>query len=343
MGDLADNQWIASLPKAELHMHLDGSLQAERMLQLAKKNSVTLPYQSLEDVTKAYQFSDLQSFLDLYYLGASVLYSEDDFYTLMMDYLLKCREQNIVHCEIMIEPQTYLPRGIGFETFMAGFKRAIQEAEQEWGQSTLLILSLLKHCTEQECIEVLEMADAWRDDFVALGMASAEVGNPPEKFQRLYKLGQSKGYQLTIHAGEEGAPQGVWDSLNLIQATRIDHGVRSIEDDALVEYLATHQIPLTVCPLSNIRLRVYKHMQDHCIVTLFNRGVKVTINSDDPAYFGGYLNENYQAVADQFSLNKLNVLQIAENAFQASYLAQEEKNKKITQLKLFANQSQVQL
>lgn len=332
MSNPATRSWIEALPKAELHIHLDGSLEAQRMLQLAIKNGVNLPYRTVEEVEQAYNFTNLQSFLDLYYLGASVLQDEDDFYHLMMDYLLQCRANNIVHTEIMIEPQTYLPRGIGFDVFMAGFKRAIKDAERDWGQSVLLILSLLKHTSEGECIDVLNMADAWRNDFVALGMASTEIGNPPEKFQKLFELGKAKGYALTTHAGEEGPPAFIWGSLKTMQVQRIDHGVRSIEDGELVAHLRETQVALTVCPLSNIKLRVFDSMADHNIIELFNRGVKVTINSDDPAYFGGYLNANYLAVAEQFALDESVVLAIAQNAFEASYLSVEQKTHYIQSL-----------
>lgn len=331
-----DKTWLESLPKAELHMHIDGSLQAERMLTLAKKNGVELPYKSIEDVEKAYNFKDLQSFLDLYYLGASVLRDEQDFYDLMMDYLLKCKENNIVHAEIMVEPQTYLPNGIGFDIFMSGFKKAIKDAEEGWGISVKLILSLLKHNTEKECIEVLNMADAYRDSFVALGMASTEIGNPPEKFERLYQLGKEKGYELTTHAGEEGPPEIIWGSLNAMQVQRIDHGVRCAEDTELVSYLKEKQIPLTVCPLSNVKLCVFEKIEDHNIIELLNQGVLVTVNSDDPAYFGGYLNDNYLALAEAFELEKEDVLKLISNGFSASYLGEKEKQTFISRLNTLA-------
>lgn len=302
------SDWVSLLPKAELHMHIDGSLQAGRLLQLARKNGVDLPFGTVEEVESAYQFEDLQSFLDLYYLGASVLREEDDFYHLMMDYLLKCRENNIVHAEIMVEPQTYLANGIAFETFMPGFKRAIEEAQSQWGISVLLILSLLKHTTEDECINALKMADNYPDDFIALGMASTEMGNPPEKFQRLYELGKDRGYHLQTHSGEEGSADLIWGSLQAMQVKRIDHGVRCTDDPLLVDHLRTHQIPLTVCPLSNIRLRVFDKIEDHNIIDLLKKNVLVTVNSDDPAYFGGFLNANYQALVDAFDLDKIEVL-----------------------------------
>lgn len=317
------SEWVTVLPKAELHMHIDGSLQAERLLQLAKKNGIDLPYGTVEEVDNAYQFKDLQSFLDLYYLGASVLREEDDFYHLMMDYLLKCRENHIVHAEIMVEPQTYLVNGIAFDTFMPGFKRAIAEAQSQWGISALLILSLLKHTTEDECIDVLKMADNYPGDFVALGMASTEIGNPPEKFQRLYQLGRERGYYLQTHSGEEGSADIIWSSLQVMQVERIDHGVRCTDDPLLVDYLSTRKIPLTVCPLSNVRLRVFDKIEDHNIIELLKKGVLVTVNSDDPAYFGGFLNANYHALIDAFDLDKEDVLVLVKNGFRASYLPED--------------------
>lgn len=314
------SEWLSVLPKAELHIHIDGSLQAGRMLQLAKKNGIDLPYSTVDDVKAAYQFEDLQSFLDLYYLGASVLREEDDFYHLMMDYLVKCREDNIVHTEIMVEPQTYLANGINFDVFMSGFKRAIADAKSQWGISVLLILSLLKHTTEDECIAVLNMADDYSDDFVALGMASTEIGNPPEKFQRLYELGKGRGYNLQTHSGEEGAADLIWGSLETMQVMRIDHGVRCTDDPQLVEHLKKHQIPLTVCPLSNVRLRVFDKIEDHNIIDLLKEEVLVTVNSDDPAYFGGFLNDNYHALINAFDLDKTDVLALVKNGFRASYL-----------------------
>lgn len=317
------SEWVSVLPKVELHMHIDGSLQAERLLQLAKKNGIELPYGTVDEVENAYQFKDLQSFLDLYYLGASVLREEDDFYHLMMDYLVKCREDNIVHAEIMVEPQTYLANGIAFETFMPGFKRAIEEARLQWGISVLLILSLLKHTTEEECIEVLKMADDYPGDFVALGMASTEIGNPPEKFQRLYKQGKDRGYYLQTHSGEEGSADLIWGSLQAMQVKRIDHGVRCTDDPLLVDYLKAHQIPLTICPLSNVRLRVFDKIEDHNIIDLLKKDVLVTVNSDDPAYFGGFLNANYHALVDAFDLGKQDVLALVKNGFRASYLPED--------------------
>lgn len=271
-------EWLAALPKAELHLHIDGSLQAERMLGLAKKNNISIPFSNIAEVEAAYEFDNLQSFLDLYYAGASVLVDEDDFYHLMMDYLLKCRAQNVIHAEIMVEPQTYAPNGVSFATMMNGFNRAIAEAKSIWGQSVLLILSFLRHLSEEECLHTLKQAEPYREHFVAIGLASSEVGNPPQKFERLYSQARDQGYKAVAHAGEEGPPQYVWDAVNDLQVQRIDHGVRSIEDKALMDYLKAHQVPLTVCPLSNVRLCVFEKMQDHNILEMLDAGLCVTAN-----------------------------------------------------------------
>ncbi len=321
MSDLT--HWLCAMPKAELHLHIDGSLQASRLLQLAAKNSVSLPYATVEEVEAAYDFADLQSFLDLYYLGASVLQDEDDFYHLMMDYLLKCKEQNVVHTEVMVEPQTYAPNGVSFATMMGGFDRAIAEAQAGWGQSVLLILSFLRHLSEQECLATLAEAEPYKDQFVAIGLASSELGHPPDKFVRLYAAAKEQGYKAVAHAGEEGPPQFVWDALELLAVDRIDHGVRSIEDAALMSKLVVEQVPLTVCPLSNVRLRVFERMADHNILKLLDDGVCVTVNSDDPAYFGGYMNENFIAMEAELGLNREQALQLARNSFAASFLSED--------------------
>ena len=321
MSDLT--HWLCAMPKAELHLHIDGSLQASRLLQLAAKNSVSLPYATVEEVEAAYDFADLQSFLDLYYLGASVLQDEDDFYHLMMDYLLKCKEQNVVHTEVMVEPQTYAPNGVSFATMMGGFDRAIAEAQAGWGQSVLLILSFLRHLSEQECLATLAEAEPYKDQFVAIGLASSELGHPPDKFVRLYAAAKEQGYKAVAHAGEEGPPQFVWDALELLAVDRIDHGVRSIEDAALMSKLVVEQVPLTVCPLSNVRLRVFERMADHNILKLLDDGVCVTVNSVDPAYFGGYMNENFIAMEAELGLNREQALQLARNSFAASFLSED--------------------
>jgi adenosine deaminase len=313
--------WLAAMPKAELHLHIDGSLRAPRLLELAAKHGVDLPYATVEEVEAAYDFQDLQSFLDLYYLGASVLRDEEDFYLLMRDYLEVCRAQNIVHTEIMVEPQTYLPQGVALATVLAGFQRAIDEAQAHWSASVGLILSFLRHLPEQDCLETLRAADAHRDAFVAIGLASAERDFPPAGFQRLYREAGQRGYALTAHAGEEGPASYIRDALDLLQVTRIDHGVRAVEDEALLEDLAARRIPLTVCPLSNVRLRVYDNMTEHRILDLLDRGLCVTVNSDDPAYFGGDLLENFAAMERDLGMTREQGLALVRNAFEAAFLS----------------------
>ncbi len=324
--------FIRTVPKAELHLHIDGSLQAERLLSLAHKNGVDMPYKSVAEIEAAYNFVDLQSFLDLYYLGASVLRDEEDFYHLMMDYLLKCKEQNIVHTEIMVEPQTYLPNGVAMATMMAGFKQAAKEAREKWGQSSLFILSMLRHRSEEEAIATLDQAEAFRDDLVAIGLASSEQGHPPEKFTRLYQLANERGYLAVAHAGEEGPPAYIRSALDTLGVQRIDHGVRCVEDDALVARLVAEQVPLTVCPLSNVRLCVFDQMADHTILQLLERGVMVTVNSDDPTYFGGFLNENYEALAAELNMTQAQATALVKNSFEASFLPDERKRAFIDQI-----------
>lgn len=331
------NAWLAAMPKAELHLHIDGSLQAHRLLSLAAKNGVSLPYSTIGEVEAAYDFDDLQSFLDLYYLGASVLLDEDDFYHLMMDYLLKCKEQNVLHTEIMVEPQTYAPNGVDFATMMAGFDRAIDQAQAQWGQSVLLILSFLRHLSEQQALDTLAQAKPFAHRFAAIGLASAELGNPPDKFKRLYAEAREQGYQAVAHAGEEGPPQYIWDSLNLLEVDRIDHGVRCTEDDVLLASLIEQQTPLTVCPLSNVRLCVFDSIEQHTILGMLEQGVCVTVNSDDPAYFGGYMNENFWALADSLNMSKQQALRLSENSFVASFLSADQKQGFIDKLNHFAD------
>ncbi|WP_221795190.1 adenosine deaminase [Oceanobacter mangrovi] len=329
-------QWLWAMPKAELHLHIDGSLQAARLLQLAAKNGVEIPYNSVESVEQAYNFEDLQSFLDLYYLGASVLRDEEDFYFLMKDYLDKCHEQNIVHTEIMVEPQTYLPYGVTVETVLNGFRKAIADAKAQNGQSALMILSLLRHLSEDEAIAMLDSVAPYRDDFVAIGLASSELGHPPSKFERLYAKAKAQGYKLIAHAGEEGPPEYIWEALDLLHVDRIDHGVRCVEDTELVVRLINEQIPLTVCPLSNVRLCVFEKMADHNLLQMLQQGLCVTVNSDDPTYFGGFMNENFESLADALALTKEQALQLVANSFKASFLSDEAKAAYLSQLQDFA-------
>jgi len=325
--------WLCRLPKAELHLHIDGTMQAHRLLALAEKNEVRLPYATVEEVEAAYQFDNLQSFLDLYYLGASVLLEEDDFYHLMMDYLLMCKQQNIVHAEIMVEPQTYQPNGVAFATMMAGFNRAMAEAQASWGQSTLLILSFLRHLSEAEALHTLHEAEPFKEQFIAVGLASSELGNPPQKFARLFAQARNQGYRTVAHAGEEGPPSYIWQSLDVLQTERVDHGVRCIEDADLVQRLISSQTALTVCPLSNVKLRVFDELRQHNLLELLEQGLCVTVNSDDPAYFGGYLNENLCALVDSLSMTQAQAMKLIENSFNASFMDEFNKQRCLELLK----------
>ncbi len=324
--------WVRAMPKAELHLHIDGTLEAGRLLSAASKHDVSIPYTDEASVLAAYDFADLQSFLDLYYLGASVIRDEEDFYNLTMDYLLKCREQNIVHTEIMVEPQTYTGNGIAFETVMNGTLRAVEEARLAWGQSVALTLSLLRHLSEQDCLDTLAEADTWREHFSGLGLASSENGNPPEDFVRLYDAARERGYYLTTHAGEEGPVVNIITSLDQLKVQRIDHGIRSTEDPELMQRLAKEQIPLTVCPFSNVRLKSFATLAEHNIMELFRAGLLVTVNSDDPAYFGGYLNENLIGMHEELGMTSEECVQLVRNGFAASMLADVDKQALIARL-----------
>jgi adenosine deaminase len=323
---------INTLPKAELHLHIEGSLEPELMMQLAVKHDVALPYTSIEEVRGAYNFNDLQSFLDLYYLGASVLRDEDDFYQLMWAYLCLCKEENVVHTEMMFDPQTHTERGIGFEVFMPGFKRAMDQAQAQWGQSSLLIMSFLRHLSEQSALETLEAAAPYLPMISAVGLDSAELGNPPEKFSRVFAKAKSLGLLRVAHAGEEGPPAYVWGALNTLGVDRIDHGVRSIEDPELVAELKRQQVPLTVCPLSNIKLRVFEDMGQHNILQLLDQGLLVTVNADDPSYFGGYLNANYHALVDSLTISPEQLKALIVNSFKASFLDEASKRRWIDEI-----------
>lgn len=317
-------QWVSTQPKVELHLHIEGSLEPELMMELAHKHGVNLPYQSIKEVQDAYNFQDLQSFLDLYYLGASVLIDEDDFYQLMWRYLCHCKVDNVVHVEIMFDPQTHTDRGIDFSVFMAGFQRAMNQAKEEWGQSCLLIMSFLRHLSEQSAIETLKAAEPYLSDITAVGLDSGEMGNPPEKFTKVFEMAKNLGLKRVAHAGEEGPPSYIWGALEALNVHRIDHGVRSIEDPDLIKYLIKSQHPLTVCPLSNTKLKVFVHMQQHNILELLDLGLLVTVNADDPSYFGGYLNDNYHALIEHLPITKEQLKVLLMNGFKASFLPQKQ-------------------
>lgn len=317
--------FIQQLPKVELHMHLEGSLEPELLFKLAARNQVELAYPSIEALKAAYAFTDLQSFLDIYYQGAAVLQTAEDFYDLTWAYLSKMKAQNVYHVEPFFDPQTHTERGIPFAVFMQGITQALADAETKLGISSRLILCFLRHLTEEDALETLRAAEPYRKQIYALGLDSSEKGNPPEKFQRVFAAGAEQGYALVAHAGEEGPADYIWQALDLLQVSRIDHGVACDQDPKLVEHLAQIRMPLTVCPLSNTRLCVFEKMADHNLKQLLDKGLCITINSDDPAYFGGYMNENYQAIKDGLQLSEGDLLTLARNSIEASFATAERK------------------
>jgi adenosine deaminase len=309
--------WLNRLPKAELHMHLEGSLEPELLFTLARRNAIDLPWAGVEQLRDAYAFNNLQEFLDLYYQGADVLRTEQDFYDLTWAYLLKCQAQNVVHTEPFYDPQTHTERGISFEVALNGISQALQDGRKQLGISSGLILSFLRHLPEEEALKTLKQAMPYRDSFFAVGLDSSEMGHPPSKFQRVFEQARGEGFAAVAHAGEEGPPEYIWEALDLLKVSRIDHGVRATEDPKLIDRLIEEQIPLTVCPLSNTKLCVFDDMAEHPILELLERGVKVTVNSDDPAYFGGYVTENFMALHDSLGMTREQAQRLAQNSLDA--------------------------
>jgi adenine deaminase len=324
MNDKA-HDFISGMPKAELHLHLDGALSPALMLELARRNGVKLPYATLGEIEQAYQFTNLQSFLDLLYQGASVLRHERDYYDLTMSYLLHCRQDNVVHTEPSFDPQTHTERGVSFDTVIRGTLAALEDARRAWGQSSLLVMDFLRHLSAESAMRTLEEALPYKEQIVAVGLDSSELGNPPSKFAEVFARARAEGFRVVAHAGEEGPPEYVWEAIRLLGVDRIDHGVRAVEDPLLVDYLRERQIPLTVCPLSNVRLCVFERLRDHNVLDLLAAGLCVTVNSDDPEYFGGYVNANYLAMADELQMTREQAVALARNGFTASFLPDAEK------------------
>ncbi|EAP94715.1 adenosine deaminase [Vibrio splendidus] len=329
------DSFIKHLPKVELHLHIEGTLEPELMFQLAKRNNVSIPFDNPDQVRDAYQFHNLQSFLDIYYQGANVLIHEQDFYDLTWAYLLKCQQDNVVHTEIFFDPQTHTERGIAFEVIIGGITQALNQAEQELGISSQLIMCFLRHLDEDSAFETLKQALPYKDKIIAVGLDSSEKGNPPEKFKHVFQEAINQGFLTVAHAGEEGPAQNISDALSLLGITRIDHGVRCVEDEDLMEQLIAKRTPLTVCPLSNTKLKVFNTMQEHNIVELLRKGLCVTINSDDPAYFGGYMNDNFLAVANAHPLTKNELAQFSINAVEASFISPHAKEDLIAQVRQY--------
>lgn len=323
---------LRQMPKAELHIHIEGSLEPELIFALAQRNGVALPYASVEELRSAYAFTNLQSFLDIYYAGASVLITEQDFYDMAQAYFIKAAQDNVVHAELFFDPQTHTARGISMETVVNGLHRACVDAQAELGISAALIMCFLRHLSEQEAFETLEQALPLRDKIIGIGLDSGEVGNPPEKFARVFARCRTLGFRLVAHAGEEGPPAYVWTALDVLKVERIDHGVQSVKDPALMQRLAQDRIALTVCPLSNLKLCVFADLASHNLRQLLDAGLAATVNSDDPAYFGGYMNDNFTQTFAATGLDAQHAYTLARNSFEASFIEASQKSHFIERL-----------
>ncbi|WP_429020729.1 adenosine deaminase [Aeromonas veronii] len=329
-------QFIAGLPKLELHLHIEGSLEPELMFELGRRNGVPLPWPDVASVRAAYDFDCLQSFLDLYYRGASVLVTEQDFFDLTWAYLERCAADKVVHVEIFFDPQTHTARGIPFATVLGGIERALQTGEKEFGISWRLIMSFLRHLSEEEAFATLAEAEPFLARIHGIGLDSGEKGNPPTKFARVFARARALGLPVVAHAGEEGPADYIWQAIHELQVRRIDHGVRAADDPALLRYLADTRLPLTVCPLSNTRLKVFDNMAQHNVLRLLEQGLCVTINSDDPAYFGGYMNANFAALADGLGATMSQLCRLSLNAVEASWLSLADKARLTREIRSYA-------
>lgn len=325
-------EYITKVPKAELHLHIEGSFEPELMFEIARRNKVEIPYASIEEVKQAYQFGNLQDFLDIYYAGANVLLYEQDFYDLAMAYFKHCHEENVMHTEIMFDPQTHTKRGVSFETVIKGIQRAREDAEQQFGISSLLIMSYLRHLSEEDAFETLEQSLPYKHLIKCVGLDSSELGNPPSKFQKVFEASIKEGFIPVAHAGEEGPAEYIYEALDLLKVARLDHGNNCLSDPKLVERLVAEKMALTVCPLSNTALRNVDDIKNHPLKKMLDLGLKVTVNSDDPAYFGGYLTENYLACIEALDLSLEDVKQLVRNSFEYSFLTEEVKQEFIAQL-----------
>lgn len=328
--------FIAGLPKAELHVHIEGTLEPEMAFALAKRNGVTLPYASVAAMRKSYDFQNLEDFLDLYYQATQTLLTEQDFYDLAQAYLARARKENVRHAEIFFDPQAHMRRGVPFAIVIEGLSAALRDAARERGPTSRLIMCFLRDLDEADAIAALETARPWLESISGVGLDSAETGNPPGKFTEVFERARSLGLRAVAHAGEEGPAAYIAEALDRLKVERVDHGVHAIDDSALVQRLVRERVPLTVCPLSNIRLCVYPDMRAHPIQRLFEAGVVVTVNSDDPAYFGGYINDNYRAVQQAFEVGAAELAQFAKNSFEASFLSDQDKRERIAEVDAYA-------
>ncbi len=326
------SNFIKNVPKAELHLHIEGTLEPELMFKLAKRNNIFIPYKNVEEVKSAYKFKNLDSFLDIYYQSSKVLITEEDFFDLTWAYLLKCKEDNIVHTEIFFDPQAHIDRGVSFEVIINGINNALKKANFEFGISSKIIMCFLRHLDEDSGFNVLNDAIKHKDKIIGVGLDSSEIGNPPKKFEKLFNKAIEEGFLTVAHAGEEGPPEYIWDCINLLKVKRIDHGVQCLKDDKLVEELIKKQIPLTVCPLSNVKLCVFDNLKNHNLKKMLIRGLRVMVNSDDPAYFGGYLNQNLIETHLALNLKLEDIKNLIINSFKSSFLDDDKKNEWIEKI-----------
>jgi len=334
-------QFIAEIPKAELHLHIEGTFEPELMFKIALRNNLKLKYNSVDELKAAYQFNNLQEFLDIYYSGANVLIEEQDFYELTWAYLQKIHSQHVVHTEIFFDPQTHTSRGIPFGKVISGIRHALMDGQKTLGISSKLIVSMLRHLSEASAFETLDAALQYKDWITAVGLDSSENGHPPSKFRRVFDKARQEGLLVVAHAGEEGPPEYVWEAIDILHVSRIDHGNRSLEDPVLVAELVKRKMPLTVCPLSNFKLKVVHDMTRHPIAEMLDKGMMVTVNSDDPAYFGGYVNENYMAVAHALNLTQEQIMQLAKNSFTASFLNEDKKLRLIEKVNEYGEKNSI--
>ena len=318
-------EFIKKTPKTELHLHIEGSLEPELMFKLSKRNKVEIPFKNVDEIRSAYNFSNLDSFLKIYYQGSNVLITEEDFFDLTWEYILRCKQDNVVHTEIFFDPQSHLPRGVSFKTVINGINKALNKARDELNISSKIIMCFLRHLDENSCFDVLKQACDHKDKIIGVGLDSSEKGNPPNKFERLFEQAIKEGFLTVAHAGEEGPPEYISDSLDILKVKRIDHGVQCLNDEKLVNRLISEQIPLTVCPLSNVKLCVFDKLENHNLKKMLDKGLRVMVNSDDPAYFGGYLNKNLIETSKALNLDIQDVKILIENSFKSSFLDEDEK------------------
>ena len=317
--------YIHNTPKTELHLHIEGSLEPELMFKLSKRNKIEIPFKSVDEIRSAYNFSNLDSFLKIYYQGSNVLITEEDFFDLTWEYILRCKKDNIVHTEIFFDPQSHTERGIEFNTIINGIHGALKKANAEFNITSKIIMCFLRHLEEEPCFEILNQAVKHKDKIIAVGLDSSEKGNPPQKFKNLFEKAIKEGFLTVAHAGEEGPPEYIWDSLKLLKVKRIDHGVQCLKDSKLVDLLKKNQTPLTVCPLSNIKLCVFDRLENHNLKKMLDKGLRVMVNSDDPAYFGGYLNTNLVETSKALNLSLEDVKVLIKNSFKSSFLDENSK------------------